>query len=525
MRRAAIGLTAALALFAFGNGCRATASLPSARPSADAQESASPPPIVRMLLVNDVYVTDTLRDGSGGLARVAALRDSIERATGSRVLFVLAGDFLSPSVLGKWYGGAQMVDGFDAARLDYATLGNHEFDQGRATLLARLGEAKFRWLSGNCHDASTGAPFPGVRGWDTLRVNGVKVGILGTTVERDYSAWVRCRSADTVTTALVDTLQAQGAELTVALTHRWIFEDSATLANEPRIHAILGGHEHEGQRIAKDGRLLVKAVSNARTAVLVTFTRDVERAAWRVEDRVFRIGAGMREDSATKASVSRWRDTLTRRIGPDRVLGIAPEPINAIDSLSKRESRFGNMITDAMRVGTNADVALINSGALRYDDMMAAGPITRHMMEAVFLFADETRAVSFPLTGARLRELLETGVRRGGLGGGPYPQVSGVQFAIDARMPSGSRIIGPLRRDDGRIIAAGDTLRVTFVTFPACRSGDGYRIPEAADACRSVEANPQSTPRTVDLVVQHLERMNGRIVAPPVGRVTRLDRP
>jgi 2',3'-cyclic-nucleotide 2'-phosphodiesterase (5'-nucleotidase family) len=354
-------------------------------------------------------------------------------------------------------------------------------------------------------------------------VNGVKVGILGTTVERDHSAWVRCRDADTVTTALVDTLQAQGAELTVALTHRWIFEDEATLKTEPRIHAILGGHEHEGQRFVVDGRLLVKAVSNARTAVLVTFTREGSR--WRIDDRVLQIGRGMREDAATAASVSRWRDSLMRRIGPDRVLGTAPEPINAIDSLSKRESRFGNLIADAMRAGTNADVALINSGALRYDDMMAAGPITRHMIEAVFLFADETRAVTFPLTGARLRELLETGVRRGGLGSGPYPQVSGVRFAIDARMPSGARIIGPLRRDDDRVIAPDDTVRVTFVTFPACRSGDGYRIPEAATACRAVETNPQGTPRTVDLVMQHLERMSGRIVAPPLGRVTRLDRP
>ena len=49
-----------------------------------------------VLAVNgDVYVTDTLRDGRGGLARVAYLRDSIERVTGQPVLFMLAGDVLS----------------------------------------------------------------------------------------------------------------------------------------------------------------------------------------------------------------------------------------------------------------------------------------------------------------------------------------------------------------------------------------------------------------------------------------------
>jgi 2',3'-cyclic-nucleotide 2'-phosphodiesterase (5'-nucleotidase family) len=482
-------------------------------------------PVVRMLLVNDVYVTDTLRDGTGGLARVAWLRDSIERATRSRVLFVLAGDVLSPSVLGKWYGGAQMVDGFNAARLDVATLGNHEFDNSRANLVARLGESNFRWLSGNCGEA-TGAPFPGVKGWDTLRLSGVKVGMIGTTVVRDYAPYVKCSNPDAATTALVDTVTAQGAQLVVGLTHRFIFEDSATLVNEPRLHAILGGHEHDGQRREHEGRLLVKAVSNARTAVLVTFTGEGSgnTMRWRVRDQVFEIGPALGTDPVTQAVVQRWRDTLTRRIGADRVLGIAPEPINAIDSVSKRESRFGNLVTDAMRLGTNADVAMINSGALRFDDIMAAGPITKHMIEGVFLFADETRAVTFPLTGARLREVLETGVRQGGLGGGAYPQVSGVRFQIDARRPSGSRVVGALARDDGRTIEAGDTVQVTLVTYPACRGGDGYRIPEAMPVCRTVEQNPLVAPRTVDLVLQHLERMNGRIVAPPLGRVVRLDR-
>jgi 2',3'-cyclic-nucleotide 2'-phosphodiesterase (5'-nucleotidase family) len=474
-----------------------------------------------MLLVNDVYVADTLRDGNGGLARVAAIRDSIERATGAPVLFVLAGDVLSPSVLGKWYGGAQMVEAFNAARLNYAALGNHEFDGSRANLIARLAESKFQWLSGNCGE-SNGQPFPSVRGWDTLRLSGVKIGIVGTTVVRDYSPYVGCRDADAATTALVDTVTARGADLVVALTHRFIFEDQHTLAVEPRITAILGGHEHDGRREVRDGRLLIKAVSNVRTAALVTFTRSGGR--WTVRDTTFRIGRGLREDAATAAVVTRWRDTLTRRIGPDRVLGMAPEPINAIDSISKRESPFGNMIGDAMRLGTGADVAMINSGALRFDDMMAAGPITRHMIEGIFLFADETRAVTFPITVERLRALLEVGVGRGGLASGPYPQVSGVQFTFDARLPTGSRVVGALRRADGRDFAPTDTVRLTMVTYPACRGGDGYRVPEAAAVCKALEANPASSPRTADLVIRHLESMNGRIVPPPIGRVTRVDR-
>ncbi len=508
---------------AWAAGCARSGGMDTGSAVPSTAGSGSGAQVVRMLLVNDVYVADTLRDGSGGLARVAHIRDSIERVTGQPVLYLLAGDVLSPSVLGKWYGGAQMVDAFNASRLDVATLGNHEFDGSRANLLARLGESKFRWLSGNCGEAN-GMAFRDVRGWDTVRVGGVRVGIFGTTVVRDYPAYVHCTDADSATTRLVDTLQRAGADLIVGLTHRNYFEDTTTVVKEPRIAAVLGGHDHNGRRFERDGRLVAKAVSNARTASLVTFTRAGRTARWQAVERVFRIDGSIPDEPVTRAVVQRWRDTLVRRIGPDRVLGIAPEPINAIDSLSKKESRFGNLVTDAMRIGTRADVAMINAGALRFDDVMAAGPITRHMFEGVFLFADETRAVTFPLTGARLRDVLEHGVATGSLDGGPYPQLSGVRFSVDARLPSGARVVGDITRDDGQVIRPTDSLRVTFVSYPACRGGDGYRIPEAADACKRLAADTAAAPRTVDLVLRHLGSMQGRIVAPPLGRVTRIDK-
>src|SRR5687767_15789713 len=100
----------------------------------------APPPIplkpVRFLVINDVYVADTLGDGRGGLARVATVRNRL--ADQGPVVFVLAGDFLSPSMLTKYYGGRQMVGSLNAAKLDYATFGNHEFDLELDTLVARI---------------------------------------------------------------------------------------------------------------------------------------------------------------------------------------------------------------------------------------------------------------------------------------------------------------------------------------------------------------------------------------------------
>nr|MCU0617056.1 5'-nucleotidase C-terminal domain-containing protein [Gemmatimonadaceae bacterium] len=161
---------------------------------------------------------------------------------------------------------------------------------------------------------------------------------------------------------------------------------------------------------------------------------------------------------------------------------------------------------------------------MRFDDWLGPGPITAHELESIFLFADETRVVTFPLSGARLREVLEHGVSQRRLGSGAYPQVSGVRFSFDARLPSGRRIVGPLRRDDGREIGDAEIVQVAFPSFPSCRGGDGYQVPEAQAVCARHDADPSSAPRSAELLVQHVVGMGGTIVPPATGRVGRMDR-
>ena len=67
--------------------------------------------------------------GAGGLARVATLKQQMA-ADGRTPWLVLAGDFLSSSVASTVFKGEQMIAALNAAGLDMATLGNHEFDFG-----------------------------------------------------------------------------------------------------------------------------------------------------------------------------------------------------------------------------------------------------------------------------------------------------------------------------------------------------------------------------------------------------------
>ncbi len=494
-------------------------------PGAKAPEPLNP---VRFLLINDVYVADTLSDGSGGLARVATVRNRLTDQ--GRVLFVLAGDFLSPSLLSKYYGGRQMVEALNAAKLDYATFGNHEFELDRDTLIARIDASSFKWVSTNCTLAD-GAPFPKVLPWDTVRVSGHLVGLFGLTLQGDYRSYVRCGDPDSAAKAAADTLTALEADLIVGLTHQNVESDRDLLASEPRIDLILGGHEHEAHDSVVSGRHVLKADANARSAQFATLWGG--KGEWRQAVGLVTIDSRLPDDTATARVTAAWADSLRAKLGPERVVGTAAEPIDARDAISRnRESAIGMLVTDAMRAGTGADIALINAGAMRLDDVIPAGPVSTYQLESIFLFADETRIVTFPLTGARLREVLEHGVSDAALGKGAFLQVSGVAFTYDRARPSGSRLVGdPARLASpdtaaaadtvpalGTAIGATDTVTVAMPAYPACEGGDGYRIPEAAESCTAAG----SAPRAADLLIRHLSNFpGGKIRTPPPGRIVR----
>ena len=130
-----------------------------------------------ILQLNDVYSTVPV-DGAGGLARVATLKQRLTRE-GASTLMLLAGDFLSSSVASTIFKGEQMIAALNAAGLDVATLGNHEFDFGAEILLQRMAEAKWQWVVANAIDRTTGKPVGGAAPYIVRTFGPLKVAILG----------------------------------------------------------------------------------------------------------------------------------------------------------------------------------------------------------------------------------------------------------------------------------------------------------------------------------------------------------
>jgi 2',3'-cyclic-nucleotide 2'-phosphodiesterase (5'-nucleotidase family) len=482
--------------------------------------SNAPPPIplrpVRFLSINDVSVADTVAGNRGGLARVATVRRRL-RDQGP-VVFVLAGNALSPSLASKFFRGLQMVEALNAAQLNYATFGNHEFDLEADTLLARVAASNFKWLSSNC-TRPNGSAFPKVQPWDTLRVSGHKVGLFGVTLQGTYPAYVRCSNPDTAAHRAIETLAAEGADLIVGLTSQTMTADRELLGREPKLDLILGGHEHDAQDSVVSGRHAVKADANATSVQFVTLWGG--KGKWRQAVGRVTIDATLPNDTLVSIVVARWQDSLKRRLGPARTVGTTQVPIAPSTSASRgKESVLGDIVTDAIRAGTGAEVALLNAGTLRLEQAIPPGPITNHALEALLPFSDQTRVVTLPLSGARLRSVLEHGVSQQILRTGGFLQVSGISFTFDPARPSGRRLVGDIKRSNGKILGAGDTVSVALNAYTACQGGDGYNIPEAKSVC----AQLQSAPQALDLLSRYIsDSLGGKVEAPRTSRVVQVD--
>lgn len=238
------------------------------------------------------------------------------KATQSPLLTTLGGDYLSPSALGtaivdgQPMAGRQMVDVLNATGVDWATLGNHEFDVSEAALRAHIAQAKFRIVSTNVTDAR-GLPFAGVptSAIVPVTVNGrtVRIGLIGVTIDATKKDWVRYRDAIEAARAEVEKLRG-ATDAIVALTHLSLEQDAEFVSAVSGIDLVLGGHEHENWLMYRGPRLvpIVKADANVRSLAIVTLTFRKPGARPEVSARLQRIDNTIASAPAVDAVAQRW---------------------------------------------------------------------------------------------------------------------------------------------------------------------------------------------------------------------------
>jgi len=406
-----------------------------------AQQAPTQPMTVTLLHLNDVYEIQPVEGGkSGGLARVATVVEQLTNAHPA-LLTTLGGDFLSPSAIGtaridgQPLAGRQMVDVLNAMKLDWATFGNHEFDVSEAAFRARLAESKFRLVSTNVTGAD-GQPFPGVPTSAIVPFTSagrtVRLGLIGVTLDATKKNWVRYR--DPIAAVREEVARLRGhVDAIVALTHLRLMDDADLVTAVPEIDVALGGHEHENWLLRRGPRFtpIIKADANARTVAIVTLTFGAPGSRPDVSSRLQLIDDSIAAAPAVATIADRWTalafDGFRREgFAPESVVATTTEPLDGRESTVRNR---GGRLTDLVAASLahevkHADVALLNGGSIRIDDVVPAGPITEYDIIRILPFGG--RVLKATLDGALLARVLETGVNNQGLGG--YLHAWGVRW-------------------------------------------------------------------------------------------------
>lgn len=484
-----------------------------------AQQQTESTTRITLLQVNDVYQFAPVDRGTrGGLARVMTLRKEIQKES-PHTLFLLAGDTISPSVESITYKGAQMIESWNAAGLDYATFGNHEFDFGPDVLVARMKESRFGWLAANVIDKKTGKPFGGAQAFVIREFDGVKIGIFGLVLPETKTtsrpgADVEFLNPCDIAKKTVADIHARGAKVVVALTHLSMKEDKE-LARCADVDVIIGGHEHTLLQSAAGGAPIFKMTADARELGRVDL--NVSKTSGQLESidwQIIPVTSETKEDEQFAVIYRKYESLLKELSEP---VGQTSVPLDARSAENRnRETNVGNLIADTFRAATSADVAVINGGSIRADTIINPGPLSKRDLLSILPF--KNKVVKLEVSGATLREVLEHGVSRSAEESEPgrFPQVSGLRFTFDATRPSGSRLVSVLI--DGQPLDPNKSYSLATMDFMA-GGGDGYEMLKSARVLISSEQGQS------DFDTLRSATDTGDPIAPKIdGRITRVDR-
>ena len=246
------------------------------------------------------------------------------------------------------------------------------------------------------------------------------------------------------------------------------------IARSGLVDVLLTGHDHD-LRIEYDGKaVMVESGEEGQFVTSIDFEAMVVDAgrqavvSWRPHFRPT-DSAEATPDPTALAIVKRYEAELAQQL--DVEIGkTAVELDSRTASVRGEETNMGDLIADAIRASTGADVAITNGGGIRANKLYPAGSaITRRDVLTELPFGNSTALVE--ITGADIVAALENGLSQVENRQGRFPQVSGMVVTYDPRQPAGSRVASVTI--DGKPLDKLARYKVGSNDFMV-KGGDGY---------------------------------------------------
>ena len=489
---------------------------------------------------------------AGGAEHMATLVKQLRQGA-KNTIFVAAGDLIGASpFLSAMFHDEPTIESLSMMGLEVASVGNHEFDEGKDELLRMQNGgchpvdkcqgphpfpgAKFRYLAASTIEKKTGKTvFPP---YEIREFDGIPVAFIGLTLKGTPDivspvsvAGLEFRDeADTVN-ALVPELKTRGVEAIVVLIHEGGFPAgdynecpgiSGPIVDivkkfDRAVDVVISGHTHRAYVCEIDGRLVT---SGDKYGTIVTtidlkldsVTRDVISA--RADNVIVRTGAyaADAEQTALLASYDQFAAPIANRRAGSITQTLSRVPNDA------GESALGDIIADAQLAATRAgtkgaaviaftnpggvrtDIAKKEDGAVTYADVFASQPFRNQL-------------VTLTLTGEQIKNMLEQqwlDPNRPRI-----LQVSkGFNYTWDNAKPYGDHVAAERMSLNGQRVDPATRYRVTVNNYLAV-GGDGFTVLKQGTA-------PQFGIYDVDALHGYFQA-NSPIAPASADRITRLN--
>jgi len=499
-------------------------------PPPRALAQAAPPVDLRILAINDFHGylypppggiriadpddnTRKISVPAGGAEHMATLVKQLRQGA-SNTIFVAAGDLIGASpFLSAMFHDEPTIESLSMMGLALASVGNHEFDEGKVELLRMqnggchptdncqgphpfLG-ARFHYLAASTIETATGKTiFPP---YEVKEFDGIRVAFIGLTLKGTPNlvspvsvAGLEFRDeADTVN-ALVPELKAQGIEAIVVLIHEGGFPAgdynecpgiSGPIVDIVRkldhaVDVVISGHTHQAYVCKIDGRLVTSGDKYGTIVTTIDLkldpaTRDVVSA--KADNVIVRTGAYARDPEQTEllASYDKFAAPIANRLAGSVTQTLSRTPNDA------GESPLGDIVADAQLAATRADenggavIAFTNPGGVRADiPKKEEGGVTYADVFASQPFRNQL--VTLTLTGMQIKNMLEQqwlDPRRPRI----LPVSRGFNYAWDAAKPYGDRVVTDRMSLNGQRIDPAASYRVTVNNYLSV-GGDGFTV-------------------------------------------------
>jgi 5'-nucleotidase / UDP-sugar diphosphatase len=448
-----------------------------------------------ILHTNDVHAHHAPNtDGDGGEALAASVIAQV-RANNPNTLLLSAGDTFIGTLFYVMHHGIDSAKLMNMLKYDAMTLGNHEFDEGDGNLALFIEQLKFPVVAANVNFDGSAALKDKIAPYVILQKGSQKIGVIGLanpetpSMSRPGSGLIFESDLAQVVQSSVDNLTKEGVNKIIVLSHIGFQNDMKLASTVTGVDIIVGGHTHT-------------LLANFDTRAAGVYPAEAKNPQ---NKTVLVVQAGEYLEYIGKLEVEfdpngelvNWKgDTvyLSHYITPDPAVSALTKTLyTPIDALTRKvisksavylegdrkvcrfmECNLGNLITDAMRAETGAQVALENGGGIRAS--IKQGDVTLGDVLTVLPFGNLVSTLR--LSGEDLLAALENGVSKIEGGEGRFLQVSGLRYQIDPSQPAGSRIVSVEVLDTQGNYQALDPKTVYTVATNDFISGggDGYSV-------------------------------------------------